>query len=378
MRFFRKWLVPIIALLMLIGLAIAFIPLSARENAQAKSDLTELANTAFERIASAKTAAEPVVAAEQASLLDKARAVARFLEHDDALLATDALAALCEQLSVDRIDVADAQGTLIASSDAARVGAALGTEAAFAWTMDVAGDPTAAVTRADETDRSLLYCCLPRTDIEGFLLLTLDDKYVDDALAKSSVEALIADLPYGGDLLFQAETGGADGFFTDSGNLCYRSTSDGVTLIAARQNARIYDARNTALVALAAMLLCVMICGVAAYLLQMEFITVEEAREPRLEDGEENAALEETVPESAKQRARRVRRERPADGTNETEPASEPPEEDALEREREHEQALENAPRQAGRAKREHAERKPKKTEEPSADTEDPFDKIVD
>lgn len=381
MRFLQKWLVPILAAFMLIGLAVAFVPLSARENAEARSDLTELANAAFARIAAVKTEAEPVAAAEEGNLVSKTRAVARFLEYDDALLATDALSALCEQLSVDRIDVADAQGALIASSDATRIGLALGTDAAFTWTMDALSDPAAVISRADETDQSVLYCCLPRVDIEGFILLTLDDPYMDDALARSSVDALITDLPYGGDLLFQAETGGADGFFTDSGNLCYRSTSDGVTLIAARANTRIYDARNTALVALAAMLLCVMICGVAAYLLQMEFITVEESPEPCLQDGEETAALAESAPERARKRPHKERRERPAEETENGEEAGaapEPAEQEVAEREREHEQALENAPRQIDRRKREHPEKKPGKPGDPPADAEDPFDKIVD
>jgi len=397
MRFLRKWLVPLLAALMLLSFAAAFLPLSARETAEAKSDLTELVNTAFARIAAAKDAAAPVVAAEQASLLNKARAVGRFLEHDDTLLATDALSAFCEQLTIDQIDVANAQGVLIASSDAARVGLALGEDKAFAWTMGAIDDPTAPISKTDETDQSLLYCCLPRADIEGFVLLTLDDSFIDDALDQSSVEALTADLPYGGDLLFQAEPGGADGFFTDSGSLCLRSTSDGVTLIAARQNARIYDARNTALVALAAMLLCVMICGVAGYLLQTEAITLETSEEPRLEDGGDAPALDEPsiepttepTPESApetaraKKRARLFSRRKPAQeeaeieteaGTEEKADAAAKPEDDAA-REREHEQAVENAPRQIGRGK--HPKSKGKPPETPGGD-EEPFDTILD
>lgn len=381
MRFLRKWLVPLLAALMLLCFAVAFIPLGAREKTEAQSDLTELVNTAFARIAAAKTAAEPVVAAEQASLLNKARAVARFLEHDDTLLATDALNAFCEQLSVDQIDVANAQGVLIASSDASRVGLALGEDKTFSWTMGAVDDPTAEISKADEADKSQLYCCLPRADIEGFVLLALDDPFVDDALQKASVEALIADLPYGGDLLFQAEPGGEDGFFTESGSLCLRSTSDGVTLIAARQNARVYDARNTALIALAAMLLCVMICGVAAYLLQTDAITLDAGEEPLLEDGGEAAALDEPAAEPARERKRMrfLRRENTAKETMEDEAGTEPDAaaepEDAAEREREHEQAIENAPRQIGHGK--HPKTKGKPPEGPGSD-EGPFDTILD
>ena len=381
MRFLRKWLIPIIAGVMFLCLIAAFLPLSAREEARAKKDLTQLMDTAFQRIEASQSAADPVVAAEQASLLSKARAVTRFLEHDDTLLATDALAALCSQLTIGQIDVANAEGTLVASSDAARIGHKLGAEADFDWVMGAVEDPTAELLKTAKDDRSILYCCLPRADIEGFVLLTSDDTIVDDALALSSVEALIADLPYGGDLLFQAEPGGADGFFTDSGSLCLRKTADGVTLIAARENSVIYNARNVALIAVAAILLCVMICVVSAYLLHIELITVVDSGEAEAEaeesaendkepydehdtaQQEENALLPRT--------RREKRRKRPETFTEELLEQQTQPEEETLE---EHERAVENAPRQIGRKR---IKPQGKEAEEPKND-EDPFDKIVD
>lgn len=381
MRFLRKWLIPMIAGVMLLCLIAAFLPLTAREEARAKDDLTQLMDTAFARIESSQSAADPVVAAEQASLLSKARAVTRFLEHDDTLLATDALAALCSQLTIGQIDVANAEGTLIASSNASSIGTAPGTQEGFEWVLDALEDPTAELQKASESDRSILYCCLPRADIEGFILLTSDDTIVDDALALSTVDALIADLPYGGDLLFQAEPNGADGFFTDSGSLCLRRTADGITLIAARENAVVYNARNVALVAVAAILLCIMICVVSAYLLHIELITVVDRGEP--EDGQEEDSPEaEALPDESglppedelmpPPRARREkRRKRPETFAEELLEQEAPAEEETLQ---EHERAVENAPRQIGRRRQ---KPKDKEAEEPVND-EDPFDKIVD
>lgn len=364
---------------MLLCLIAAFFPLSVREETRAKDDLTQLMNTAFARIEASQSAADPVVAAEQASLLSKARAVTRFLEHDDTLLATDALSALCSQLVIGQIDVANAEGTLIASSDATRIGLNLGAEAGFDWVMGAVEDPTAELLKTAENDRSILYCCLPRADIEGFVLLTSDDTAVDDALALSSVDALIADLPYGGDLLFQAAPGGADGFFTDSGALCLRKTADDVTLIAARQNSVVYNARNVALIAVAALLLCVMICVVSAYLLHIELITVV-ANEETDTEPEEDAESVETLPEEplpeeelfATPRARREkRRKRPETFSEELLEQQGQPEEETLE---EHDRAVENAPRQVGRRRQRPED---KDTDQPGND-EDPFDKIVD
>lgn len=381
MRFLRKWLIPMIAGVLLLCLIAAFIPLTTREETRAKDDLSQLMDTAFTRIAASQSAADPVVAAEQASLLSKARAVTRFLEHDDTLLVTDALAALCSQLTIGQIDVANAEGTLIASSNSARIGTAPGTQEGFEWVLDALEDPTAELLKTSENDRSILYCCLPRADIEGFILLTSGDTIVDDALALSSVDALIADLPYGGDLLFQAEPGGADGFFSDSGSLCLRRTADGVTLIAARENSVVYNARNVALVAVAAILLCVMICVVSAYLLHIELITVVDRGEPEAGQ-EENAPEAEALPEESglppeeelippPRTRREKRRKRPETFTEELSGEETLTEEEAL---LEHERAVENAPRQIGRRRQ---KTKDKETEEPVND-EDPFDKIVD
>ncbi len=341
---------------------------------RAKTELTLLMDRAFARISTEDQLSDPIVKAEEENLLNKAVAVSRFLAHDDSLLASDALLALCEQLSIDKIDVADAEGTLIASSDAARIGTAVGTQEAFSWVMAAVDDASAALMQADADDPSVLYACIGRSDIEGFILLTRDDPYVESALMLSSTESVTSDLPYSGDLLFEAAEAGADGFFYDSGNLCLRRTQDGVTMIAARPLTEVYAFRNAALLGFGAALVCVMICGVAAYLLNLEVVTTEDDETIEQIAPENEAALQqenselEAFPEDEPRPRKRLfkKRERIA---------QEAEEQIETEVEQQHEQSLEHAPRQVVRGK--------KKTRVPAEEAEekndeDAFEKIVE
>ena len=372
-RFMRKWLVPLLAVLLLIGVAIAFVPFSRQMETRAKTELTLLMDRAFARIAAGDQLVDPIVEAEEESLLSKAVAVSRFLTHDDSLLASDALAALCEQLSIDRIDVADADGTLIASSSAANVGTALGTQEAYAWAMAAAEDPTAQLTQQDTTDESLLYACVGRSDIEGFILLTRDDAHVESVLMLSNPESITSDLPYGGDVLFTAEKGD-DGFFYESNNLCLRRTQDGVTMIAARPSSEVFAVRNAALLAFAAALACIMICGVAAYLINLEVVSTSDDGEIEQNESVQEQALpeEETayaaLPEEQEKPRRRFQKKR----ERIAEQAELPVE---TEVEIQHEQSMEHAPRQVMRGKKKtHAA----KEESELQNDEDAFEKIVD
>ncbi len=372
-RFLRSWLVPILAGLLLIGIALAFIPFSRQMETRAKTELTLLMDRAFARIDAEDRLAEPMIAAEEENLLSKAVAVSRFLTHDDTLLASDALTALCQQLSIDRIDVANLEGTLIASSDAASIGTAIGTQEAFLWTMAAADDPTATLTQQDKTDLNVLYACVGRSDIEGFVLLTRSDAHVKSALALAGAESVTSDMPYGGDVLFPAEAG-ADGFFYESGNLCLRRTQGDVTLIAARPTTEVFAVRTAAILAFGAALACIMICGVAAYLLRLEPVAATEedetlSRDEAVLQHEEPLEAQEQQEQEQKRRRRKLPRTREQD---EEEVLAEA----VAEVEREHEQALEHAPRQISRGK--------KRAHETAADEgaqgndEDGFEKIVE
>ncbi len=265
-RFLRTVLIPIIGVLILAIVALGMAALTRRAEEKAKAELTALADAAFLRIARERQAAEPAAEAAKQNLLDKAVAVARFLAHDDALLASDALLVLCEQLNVDRIDVSDASGALLASSDTTRVGLMLTAEEAYAWTNEVLEDPAKQLTSADEATPSLVFACVPRTDIEGFVLIARNDPSVRAVLAAAGADALFDDLAVGSDLLFYADKDGADGFFYESGSLCLLKTKDGVALIAARPTADVFAERNAMLAAFGIALLCAVILGVAAYL----------------------------------------------------------------------------------------------------------------
>lgn len=372
-RFLRSWLVPILALLMLAGIAIAFVPLTERAQARAEKELSLLMDRAFEHVGAGVRLTSPVIAAEEENLTSKAVAVARFLEHDDALLETDALKALCEQLTIDRIDVADVEGTLIASSDETRVSLPLGAQDAFAWTMAAADDASAALTQADETNPSVLYACVGRTDIEGFVLLARDDPYVSAALADSGVEAAIENLSYSNDVVLMAETGGEDGFFQQSGNLCLRRTADGVTLIAARPLGDVFAARNAALYAVCAALICVLICGITAYLLQLETVVASEDETSALEAAEAAGLLpDETEAETDETQKLRARRKAGKRSAQDGQPPPEEPDEQP-----EPPEQTEESVKQTEEKPKSRRPRKPRK-DEPEESSEESFEKIVE
>ncbi len=151
--------------------------------------------------------------------------------------------------------------------------------------------------------------------------------------------------------MFEATAGGADGSFYDAGSLCLRRTQDGVTLIAARSTGDVFRMRNAALATIAVMLICLVICGVAAYLLRLEpVVELEEASSERTdepEQDEEEARLEaDTNAEETSEEEREIRLQ--------------------------HEHAKKRAPRQIKRGAGKHAQ----ETEE--ADGENPFDKTLE
>lgn len=341
LRHLRSWLVPILALLMVAGIGLSLVPLTKNAEARAERELTNLMDRALEHVSAGARLIAPVIAAEKESLVSKAEAVARFLAHDDAFLQSDALKALCGQLTIDIIDVADAEGTLIASSEEARVALPLGAQKAFLWTMDTADDANAALSESNEAHPSVLYACVGRSDIEGFVLLTRDDPFVFTALTESGYKASIMDLTYGSDVVFQTDIAGEDGFFRDSGSLCLRRTDDGITLIAARPLTDVFAARNAALIAFVAALVCIVICSVASYLLRLEPLVTLEEEEMQLEPGEENGASN--------------------GGETEPKETDEPPQ---------------DMPQETGRPK--HKQRRKPAQDTPKETCEEPFEKIVE
>lgn len=284
---------PILVALILALLTLGTISMTRSGEAKAKAELTALADAGFSRLAAQMRSAEPVTATARDNLTSKAAAVARFLAHDDALLDTDALLVLCAQLDIDRVDVADAQGALIASSDASRIGLALAAQDGFAWTSGVLDDPTLQLSQADEAIPSLVYACVPRTDIEGFVLASRDDPAIRTALAVTQAGFNADDLAAGSDLLFRADTEGEDGFFYEADSLCLRKTQDGVSLIAARPVANVFAERNAMLVGFGIMALCGIILGVAIYLIRLSAGDADGADET---ETEADAAIAPTGP----------------------------------------------------------------------------------
>ena len=196
-----------------------------------------------------------------------------------------------------------------------------------------------------------------------------------DALQQSSVEAQLADLVYGGDVIFEAQKSGVDGFFQESGNLCLRRTVDSVTMIAARPLEEVYAIRNGAFLAFGTALICIAICGIAAYLLRLEPISAigeDDAEALPSAEQRDDLLFNEAEAETQRDRKRKRRKREEADAETNEEIAQE-----LDEQLREHHPLThEGMPRQTGRITRRNT--RSRDGEDNDANGEDPFEKIVE
>lgn len=324
-RFLQNWLIPILIVLMLVGAVCVFLPFAKRQEQKARLALDALVENAFARMESMQDAGAPGVEAAQENLTDQARAVSRLLAHDDALLASDALSAMCAQLGFAQIDVCGMEGILIASSDASRVELAIGEDPAYAWTKRVLDNPqeTASITDADTV--GLLHACAAREDAEGFVLVSKQDAYAASLMSQADAGSVTADMAYGDDLLFETHAGEPDGYFTAEGNLCLRKTRNGVSLIAARPLHEVHLGRSVALLVFAACAVGALICALVYYVLHLQAPgEVDEEEERRLPPGAQDEAPSEQ-PDEAKQPITHARADRRRKRTAGAVEAEQPP-----------------------------------------------------
>ncbi len=270
MRFLKRWLVPILAALMIAGIVVSFVPLTRQAEARAQAELTVLMSRAFTRIEEGAHLTEPVLDGGEESLLSKATAVARFLAHDDALLASDALLAPARSSPPDRIDIADAR-TLIASSTKR----ASAPSARCVPDAGPASDESAALTKVDETVQS---SSTPASD--GRIskdLCSLGPNLMCPGAANADAETLIADLPYGQDVSLSGAEAAGGRVLHESDTTTPQKDGKRRDLIAARPTSRCWPfdtPRNSRL----ASRWCETICGIAAYLRLDSVIPLEKIR----------------------------------------------------------------------------------------------------
>lgn len=245
-KFLSAWLIWIILAMFAVAIVVAYVPMTKSAEQAAIADLTALIDAAFAKMDAAGEDVKLVEEASRATAMSKARAVTRFIEHDDALLNTDALQALCAQLGMERVDVADYEGTLVASSDAARVGAMLFTDARYDWMQRAVADPAEEVSQLDAADASLVYACVPRTDTDGAgcVLVACRDEAAAMLVRLASPERVMADMSFIKDAVVIDQSDAPDGAVTDGGVLSVKKTVDGRSVVAMRALSTVYTVRN--------------------------------------------------------------------------------------------------------------------------------------
>ncbi len=272
-RFLSIWLVFIVVAVFAAAILIS-LPLASHSAEQtAQQDLNALLDAAFALMDSAGQDADAVATVSENNILAKARATARFLTHDDALLQTDALVSLCEMLEVSAIDVTDYAGTVIASSVAGHIGRNLVEESATAWTSQVLEGEQVERTQVDATDNALLWGCVPRTDTEGFVLLQSLDAAILTAWESTNPELVLREFSFINDELELADASGDDAAYIANGRYYVRRTHTlvgqrrgEISLVASRSLGSVYVVRNVVLLVLSIIAIISTLCALVIQL----------------------------------------------------------------------------------------------------------------
>lgn len=264
-RFLSIWLVWIVVLVFAAALAIAYYPLTEHAEAEAEADLQLLVSAAFTRMDIAERDVENVQRAADDTVLGKARAIARFLAHDDTLLDTDALVVLCQMLDIAAIYVTDRDGGVIAASDAEAIGRALLTEADFTWASTTLSDGDE-LTKVSGTDAARLYGAVARTDTEGAVVILTGNEALATAIHNAKPETVVSGMSFIRDDLAITDEPGDDGAYIMDGYFCLRESRDNVSVVAMRLLGTIYVVRNAVMLMIA---ICMLICILAAMCIQL-------------------------------------------------------------------------------------------------------------
>lgn len=260
-KFFSVWLILLVIAVFAAVLLVSFPLLTVRAQQTASDDLNVLLDAAFTRISLAEATAETVAASEDENILGKARAVDRFLSHDDALLQTDALVVLCDMLNVSAIDVTDMDGAIVASSVAGRIGRSLVDDPKTAWTQEVLEGENLSRTLVDEDNAAMLSGCVSRTDAEGLVYIRSLDVAIMEAMTAATPEQVLLDMSFIKDTLVVPDAEGT--VDSDGSGYVVTRTKDGVTLSAMRPFSQVYAVRSAVLfVEAIGFLLCMLFAAV--------------------------------------------------------------------------------------------------------------------
>lgn len=260
-KFFSVWLILLVIVAFAAVLLVSYPLLTVRAQTAASDDLNVLLSAAFTRISLAEKSAEAVAASADENIIGKARAIDRFLSHDDALLQTDALVVLCEMLHISSVDVTDMDGNIVASSVPGRIGRNLVSDTKTAWTDEVLAGENLARTLVDEDNAALLSACVSRTDTEGLIYMQSLDVAIMEAMTAASPAQVLLDMSFIKDQLAVPDADGAFDF--DGSGYVVTRTQDGVTLSAMRPFSQVYAVRSAVLLAeVIGFLLCMLFAAV--------------------------------------------------------------------------------------------------------------------
>lgn len=291
-KFFSVWLILLVIVVFAAVLCISYPVLTSAAQQNALDDLNVLLDAAFTRISLAESSAKSISDAANVNVLSKARAVDRFLAHDDALLETDALVVLCDLLNVSAIDVTDMDGAIVASSVAGRIGRSLVDDSKTKWTREVLEGENLQRTLADSTNTALLSGCVSRTDTEGLIYIQSLDVSIMEASTAASPEQVLLDMSFIKDTLTVADTEDGDKAFLTDDAYNVRRTENGVSLVASRPLAQVYSVRSAVLlVESIGFLLCMLFAIVIQLLLIKKRLSSRKATVLALPEGAETAQL---------------------------------------------------------------------------------------
>ena len=291
-KFFSVWLILLVIVVFAVVLCVSYPVLTSAAQQNALDDLSVLLDAAFTRISLAESSAESVSDAANDNVLSKARAIDRFLAHDDALLETDALVVLCDLLNVSSIDVTDMDGAIVASSVAGRIGRSLVEDNKTKWTREVLEGENLSRTLVDSANAALLSGCVSRTDTEGLIYIQSLDVSIMEASTAASPEQVLLDMSFIKDTLSVADAEDGDKAYLTDDAYNVRRTENGVSLVASRPLAQVYSARSAVLLVEAiGFLLCMLFAAVIQSLLIKKRLSSRKAALPALPEGMEVAQL---------------------------------------------------------------------------------------
>ena len=285
--FTRIWAPLVVALMFVAAILVAHRTLDAKEKAKAVSELNDLLDMVAARATVDADALAMLGRAADEAAIHKARTVMRFLEHDDTLLATDALGVLAELLDVRAIAVVNDLGVVTAASDESLIGADYASDETMAWVMPFLADGAIPGTMGSGIERAAV---AQRADTDGLVVVWTADALATELISQADVHEAAQNLAVTPNKIKIVNTVGEDGVFEQDNMLYVQRAMSGVTAIAWRPLAAVHAVQN-------AILTCLFACAVLNVLTLSLGQAFSAPRRPPQAPEEDEPAPDEPLPE---------------------------------------------------------------------------------